>query len=59
MRVVSPGDAPELTARRVRAFWYPPYEGAVMEVEGERYTLVDGAILEEVASRLRAAGEVP
>ena len=59
LRVVRPGDPPELTARRMRAFWYPPYEGAVLEVEGERYTLVDGAILEEVARRLRAAGEVP
>ena len=59
LRVVRPGDPPELTARRVRAFWYPPYEGAVLDVDGRRYTLADGAILEGVASRLRAAGEVP
>jgi methionyl-tRNA formyltransferase len=59
LRVVRPGDAVELTARRIRAFWYPPYEGAVLEVDGERYTLVDGAILDGVARRLRDSGEVP
>jgi methionyl-tRNA formyltransferase len=59
LRVVRPGDPPEDTARRIRAYWYPPFEGAVLELDGRRYTLLDGALLEEVARRLRETGEVP
>ena len=58
MRVVRPGDPPEETARRIRAFWYPPFEGAVLELDGGRYTLVDGPLLYEVGRSLRE-GEVP
>ena len=58
LRVVRPGDPPELTARRIRALWYPPFEGAVLELDGRRYTLVDTQLLEEVGQRLRE-GEVP
>ena len=58
LRVVRPGDPPEETARRIRAFWYPPFEGAVLELEGRRYTLVDGPLLDELGRRLRD-GEVP
>jgi methionyl-tRNA formyltransferase len=59
LRVVQPGDPPELTARRIRAFWYPPYDGAVLDLDGARYTLVDRRLLEELARRLRDSGEVP
>ena len=59
LRVVRPGDPPELTARRIRAFWYPPFEGAVLELEGGRYTLVDPPLLDELGRRLREGGEVP
>lgn len=58
LRVVRPGDPPEETARRVRAFWYPPFEGAVLELDGRRYTLVDDALLDELGRALRTR-EVP
>ena len=58
LRVVRPGDPPEETARRIRAFWYPPFEGAVLELERRRYTLVDQPLLEEIGRRLRE-GDVP
>jgi methionyl-tRNA formyltransferase len=58
LRVVHPGDPPEETARRIRAFWYPPFEGAVLELDGGRYTLVDGPLLDQLGRQLRA-GEVP
>ncbi len=58
LRVVRPGDTPEDTARRIRAFWYPPYEGAVLELDGRRYTLLDEPLLEELGRRLRE-GEAP
>lgn len=34
---------------KVRAFWFPPYDGAYIEIGGERYTLVNRAILESLA----------
>jgi methionyl-tRNA formyltransferase len=36
-------------ARKVRAFWFPPYDGAFIEIAGQRYTLVDRVILESLA----------
>lgn len=32
-------------SRKVRAFWFPPYDGAYIEIDGNRYTLVDQDIL--------------
>jgi len=34
---------------KIRAFWFPPYDGAYIEVNGERFTLVNRAILESLA----------
>jgi methionyl-tRNA formyltransferase len=56
LRRVRPGDPPGLTDRRVRAFWYPPYDGATVEVGGRELTLVDRRLLEQAASANRAAG---
>jgi methionyl-tRNA formyltransferase len=56
LRVVRPGDDIE---RKLRAFWYPPWPGAVIEVEGRRLTLVDDGLLGELARTYRAAGIVP
>jgi methionyl-tRNA formyltransferase len=56
LRVVRPGDDLD---RKLRAFWYPPYPGAVVEVEGRRLTLVDDALLAEVAEAYRDAGRLP
>lgn len=36
-------------ARKVRAFWFPPYDGAFIEIEGQKFTLVDRSILESLA----------
>lgn len=59
LRVVSAGDPPELTARRIRAFWYPPHDGATLELDGRTVTLVDRALLAEVAEAYRDAGVRP
>jgi methionyl-tRNA formyltransferase len=56
LRVVRPGDDLE---RKLRAFWYPPYPGAVLEVDGRRLTLVDEKLLAEVAEAYRDAGSLP
>jgi methionyl-tRNA formyltransferase len=56
MRRVRPGDDLD---RKLRAFWYPPYPGAVVEVDGRELTLVDERLLAEVAPLYREAGWVP
>jgi methionyl-tRNA formyltransferase len=56
LRVVRPGDDLE---RKLRAFWYPPHPGAILEVEGRRLTLVDDRLLGEMAEVYRDAGHLP
>jgi methionyl-tRNA formyltransferase len=56
LRVVRPGDDLE---RKLRAFWYPPWPGAVLEVDGRRLTLVDDSLLADVAAAYREAGRLP
>ena len=56
LRVVREGDD---LARKLRAFWYPPWPGAVMDVDGQRLTLVDEGLLDDVAAAYRAAGRFP
>ena len=56
LRVLRPGDDVQ---RKLRAFWYPPWPGAVVEVEGRTLTLVDERLLDDVAGAYRAAGRVP
>lgn len=59
LRVVQPGDPADLTARRIRAFWYPPHDGATIEIDGRTVTLVDRALLADVAAAYREAGVTP
>jgi methionyl-tRNA formyltransferase len=56
LRRVRPGDDLD---RKLRAFWYPPYPGAVVEVEGRELTLVDEGLLADVADAYRDSGHVP
>jgi len=56
LRRVRPGDDLD---RKLRAFWYPPYPGAVLEVDGRDVTLVDERLLAELAEVYRDSGRVP
>lgn len=47
MKKISEGDNVEA---KVRAFWFPPYRGAYVEIEGEKYTLVSDEILQSLAT---------
>lgn len=49
LRRIQPDDTPDQIARKIRAFWYPPNPGAVVEVHGRTYTVVDDALLRQVA----------
>lgn len=59
LRTVRLGDPPDLTARRIRAFWYPPHDGATLEIDGQTVTLLDRGLLAEVAEAYRDAGVRP
>jgi methionyl-tRNA formyltransferase len=56
LRVVRPGDDLD---RKLRAFWYPPWPGAVVDVDGRRLTLVDERLLADAAAAYREAGRLP
>ena len=45
LKKVKPGD--DIDAK-IRAFWFPPYDGAQIEVDGRSYTLVNRAVLESL-----------
>lgn len=46
MKRVLPGDDLE---RKARAFWFPPYDGAYIEIDGKKYTLVSQYMLRKMA----------
>ncbi len=56
LRRVRPGDDLD---RKLRAVWYPPHPGALLEVDGRELTLVDEGLLAEVAQAYRDSGMVP
>jgi len=56
MRRVRPGDDPD---RKLRAFWYPPHPGALVDVDGHDLTLVNEGLLAELARLYRDGGWVP
>ncbi len=37
---------------KIRAFWFPPYDGAFIEVNGKKYTLIDREILASIAGEI-------
>jgi methionyl-tRNA formyltransferase len=59
LRRVRLDDPPEITARRIRAYWYPPHDGATLEIDGQAVTLLDRGLLGEIAEAYRDAGVQP
>lgn len=45
MKEIKPGDD---VARKIRAFWFPPYDGAYITIDGNKYTLTDRFILNQL-----------
>ena len=56
LRKIRPGDDVE---RKLRAFWYPPYPGATVEVDGRELTVVDERLLSELAESFREGRPLP
>jgi len=36
---------------KIRAFWFPPYNGAYVEVKGNKYTLINDFILKQLIAK--------
>ncbi len=47
-RRITPNDSLKLINRKIRAFWYPPYGGATIELSGEKFIVVNDEILREI-----------
>ncbi|MCT1904358.1 methionyl-tRNA formyltransferase [Oceanobacillus sojae] len=43
---------------KIRAFWFPPYNGAFIEVEGKKYTLINDFILKQLMNKDSTANVV-
>jgi methionyl-tRNA formyltransferase len=56
LRRIKPGDDVE---RKIRAFWYPPYAGATVELDGRELSVVDEGLLGELAELYRDSGALP
>lgn len=41
-------DSKDIVDKKIRAFWFPPYTGAFIEIDGERYTLINEKILKNL-----------
>ena len=48
MKQIHDGDDVE---KKIRAFWFPPYDGAYVEIDGQKYTVINRQLLEEVAPK--------
>ena len=46
LKLIVPGDDVD---KKIRAFWYPPYDGAIIEIGGKYYTVINRDILEYCA----------
>lgn len=49
MRNINPKDSLEKIERKIRAFWYPPYPGASIKINGGIFTLINERILKEIS----------
>ncbi len=52
LKKIDPADSEATINRKIRAFFFPPYQGATIEIQGTRYTLINQTILDILAQRL-------
>ena len=52
-KVVKLTDSPEIIDRKIRAFFFPPYTGATIDIGGKTYTLVNADVLQLIDSLLK------
>ena len=45
-------DSSQEIERKIKAFWFPPYEGAYIEREGEHFSVITNEMLMEIAEKM-------
>lgn len=50
-KVVDMNDTPDIIDHKIRAFWFPPYHGANIEIGGKKYSLVNEELLKELVAK--------
>lgn len=53
MKIISSDDSLEVIERKIRAFFYPPYEGALIEIKGKKFTVISKEILNFLSEKLQ------
>ncbi len=54
MKLIKKTDTPEMIERKIRAFFYPPYPGALIEINGKKYTVISNEILKDLGEMLHS-----
>lgn len=49
MKFIEEHDSQEIIDKKIRAFWYPPYEGAKIKMGDKYYTVIDSRILQDIS----------
>ncbi|MGL4393463.1 MAG: formyltransferase family protein [Fusobacteriaceae bacterium] len=44
-------DSKEVIDKKIRAFWFPPYDGAYIKINDEKYTLINHKMLKKIAEK--------
>lgn len=57
MKFIEAEDTAEIIDRKIRAFWYPPYEGAKLKLGDSYYTLVNNQLLNHLAGQYKMIRE--
>lgn len=56
LRVITEQDSLEEIERKIRAYWFPPYQGATIELKGKIFTVIDENILKQIAGKYHGTG---
>lgn len=46
---IKPEDKKEQIDQKIRSFWYPPFEGAYVELDGQKYALINEEIMNRIS----------
>lgn len=57
LKQIKESDTADIIRRKIRAFWYPPYEGAYIVLDGERYGLVTEELLNQYGESTKNYGQ--
>ena len=49
MRKIDVNDTIEVINRKIRAFWYPPFDGASININNKEYTVINENILKDIS----------